>query len=111
MSRRDDSRENSTPNTKWEVVGQHLYDPTTGPDLATVVIESVAAAEGVDATSITEPILFDVVDITAVKDALFGVSLGAKRNGSGGSFDFEYRGFRITVRGDGWVQVAEPTER
>ncbi|MFA9417941.1 hypothetical protein [Natrinema sp. HArc-T2] len=31
--------------------------------------------------------------------------------GAGGGLDFEYRGYRITVCGDGWVQVAEPADR
>lgn len=94
-----------------EVVEQRLYDPTSGPDLTTVIVEAVAAAEGVDATDIKEPLLYDVVDVAAVKDALFGTGPSDARGMSGGSLTFEYRGFQITVRGDGWVQVAKPRER
>lgn len=111
MSKRDDSENGSTHAAEWTVLEQRMYEPDDGPDLTTVVIEAVAAAEGKEITSIKEPSLYEAVDITAVKDALFGARLLDERGVAGGSLDFEYRGFRITLRGDGWVQVAEPADR
>lgn len=110
MSSRDDSMD-ETEAAEWRVTEQRVYDPAAGPDLTTVVIEAVAAADGVSISRIKDPPLYEVVDIAAVKDALFGPSENGTRGVTGGSLDFEYRGYRITVRGDGWVQVAEPVER
>ena len=107
MIERDEFDPSSDMPTEYHVIEQRAYDPIADPDLTTVVIEAVAAAEGVAPTSITEPPLYEVVDIAAVKDALFGAMDPDARAVTSGSLDFEYRGYRITVRGDGWVHVAE----
>lgn len=111
MSGHDDSEPSANMQTESHVVEQRAYDPAAGPDLTTVIVEAVAAAEGVEFTSIKEPPLYEVVDIAAVKDALFGATESDTRGVTGGSLDFEYRGYRITVRADGWVQVAESADR
>lgn len=111
MSGRDDSGYDTEQTTEQGVIEQRLYEPDEGPDLTTVVIEAVAAAEGTPLTSIREPPLYEVVDIAAVHDALFGAKLMDERSVTEGSLDFEYRGFRITIRGDGWVQVDNPVDR
>jgi hypothetical protein len=109
MSSRDDSRDvHSEPG--WQVVEQRLYEPDGRPDLTTVVVEAVAAVEGVEATDIRKPLLYDVVDIAAVRDALFGPRATDADGVTGGSLAFEYRGLRVTVRGDGWVLVARQGE-
>ncbi|WP_255151564.1 HalOD1 output domain-containing protein [Halorarius halobius] len=106
----DNNRGTASEDADWGVIEQRAYDPESDQDLTTVVIEAVAAAEDEPVASIKEPLLYEVVDIAAVNDALFGTKLTDTKGVTGGSLDFEYRGFRITVRGDGWVQVAEPTE-
>ncbi|QZP39556.1 HalOD1 output domain-containing protein [Halobaculum magnesiiphilum] len=110
MSERNDSDPTTGKQTEYHVVEQRAYDPADGSDLTTVIIEAVATADGVEKTSIREPPLYEVVDIAAVKDALFGGTEPNIRGATGSSFDFEYRRYRITVRGDGWVQVAEPAQ-
>ncbi|GAB7010732.1 HalOD1 output domain-containing protein [Halorubrum trueperi] len=94
-------------STTRHVIEQRAYDPAAGPDLTTVIVEAVAAAEGVEMASIKQPSLYEVVDIEAVEDALFGATGPDTRGVTGGSLDFEYRGYQITVHIDGWVQVVE----
>jgi hypothetical protein len=100
-----------TLGTDWQVVEQRLYDPEGDTGLTAVIIRAVAAAEGVDAMAVREPVLYDVVDAAALKEALFGDERGAPHDAHGGSLSFEYRDHRVTVRGDGWVHVADPTRR
>lgn len=110
MSGRDDSTDDREA-TEWRVIEQRAYDPADGPELTTVVIEAIAAASGADVRRIKDPPLYEAVDIVAVNDALFGPFENGRRDVTGGSIDFEYRGYRITVRGDGWVQVAEQVDQ
>lgn len=106
MSMRDDG-EDSPHHGEWRVAEQRIYEPDSGPDLTSVIITAVAAVEDVDPTAVKEPPLYHVVDIAAVHDALFGTTPSDTQGMSGESVTFPYRGFRITVRGDGWVHVAE----
>lgn len=92
------------------ILEQRVYEPDLGADLTTVVIEAVAAAEGVSITEVKEPPLYEVVDIAAIKEALFDAKATDTRGVNGGTLGFEYRGYHITVRGDGWVQVAKPID-
>lgn len=96
-------------DTSWRVVEQRLYDRDCPDDLTTAVIEAVADAEDVDLLDVKEPPLYEIVDIGAIEDCFFGPNEGEERGNSVGSVDFEYRGLRVTVRSDGWVQVAEAT--
>lgn len=109
MSSEEDTESSRESRTEREVVAQRVYDPASGPDLTSVVIMTIADAEGVPATEIRDPPLYDVVDIAAVKDALFGSTATGSRGMAGGTLEFPYRGYRVTVRGDGWVQVADPS--
>lgn len=111
MSSGDDTESSRDTTEQWEVVTQRLYDPETGPDLTTIVIMAVATAEGEAAMDIKEPPLYEAVDIAAVKDALFGSELTDMRGMTSASLEFTYRGHRITIRGDGWVQVSDRTDR
>lgn len=74
------------------------------------VLKTVAAAEGTDAAGIRDPPLYEVVDTTAIEDGFFGREVAGERRDTVGGVHFQYRGFRVTVRSDGWVQVAEPVE-
>lgn len=111
MTTGDESRVPSPdPDADWRVVERRHYDPDSGPDLTTVVVEAVTAAEGTDAKDIGDPPLYDVVDVVAIRDALFGTKQMDARGVTGGSLVFEYRGYRVTVRSDGWVRLAEPAD-
>jgi hypothetical protein len=104
-----ESRDETTrqDDAEWQVVEQGAYDRAKSFDLTAVIVEAVAAAEGVDVTDIGAPPLYDVVDVSAIEDSFFGPSVTGECRDSLGSVDFEFRGFRVTVRSDGWVQVAE----
>lgn len=93
--------------TGWRVVEQRSYDREIPDDLTTVIIESVAAVEGVEMTAIKEPSLYDVVNTSAIGDSFFGPMVSGERRDSVGTVHFLYRGHRVTVRSDGWVQVAD----
>ncbi len=94
----------------WRTVEQRSYDPDGDAELTTVVVEAVAAAEGVDATAVTSPPLYEAVDVTAIEEGFFARDVAGSSRDSTGSIDFHYRGFRVTVDSDGWVRVAEPVE-
>lgn len=108
--------ESRDPNTEeyetdWTVIEQRVYERDGADDLTTVIIEAIAAAEGVDITTITEPPLYEVVDTTAIENGFFGRKVAGEHRDSKGSVTFQYRGFRVTVRSDGWVHIAEPADR
>jgi hypothetical protein len=69
---------------------------SNGGDLSRVVVESVAAVEGTDATALRPP-LAAVVDPEALSRVCAGDESVAVR--------FEYRGHHVCVRGDGLVRV------
>jgi hypothetical protein len=104
---RDDHAARTNGSGGPAVHEQRLYEPDRGPELVTVIIETVAAVEGVEPTAITNPVLYREVDIESVKDALFGADYHGDRGLNDVSVSFDYRGFRVTIRSDGWVQVAD----
>lgn len=110
MSVRDDTSDDSGSVTEWQTVEQRLYEPGSGPELTTVVIEAVAAAEEAEILGIEQPPLYEAVDIDAVKNSLFDATDPDTSGVTGNSLSFEYRGYRITVHGDGWVHVATPVD-
>lgn len=93
-----------------QTVEQRPYERGGSADLTTVIVEAVAAAEGVDPTAVTSPPLYEVVDVAAIEDGFFGPEIAGDRRDSAGSVNFRYRGFLVTVTSDGWVAVAERTE-
>ena len=97
--------------TDWTVIEQRAYERGGTDDLTTVIIEAVAAAEGVNMTTIMEPPLYEVVDTTAIENGFFGPKVAGERRDSKGEVNFQYRGFRVTIRSDGWVHIAEPADR
>lgn len=103
--------ETDETDTGWAVTEQRAYHRDHPADLTTVVIEAVAAAEGVDPPSIKSPPLYEVVDTAALEATFFGPRVADERRAAVGNATFHYRGFRVTVRSDGWVQVAEPVDQ
>lgn len=90
----------------WTQVAQRYYDPDRDAELATVIVVTVAEAEGVAPTELKVPLLYECVDAPALEDAFFGRDGGASRRG-GGTVEFRYDDYRVTVRSDGRVQVYE----
>lgn len=110
MSERDDEATGPVDGD-WGVVEQRAYERTGPDDLTTTVVSAVAAAEGTAITAVRDPPLYEVVDTSAIEANLFGLPVPGARRDSVGRVAFEYRGFRVTVRSDGWIQVAAPTNR
>lgn len=107
MSRGGDGQDVGT-GTEWPTVCQQAYDREGGRDLTTVIIETVADAEGVNPMAVTSPPLYDVVDTAAIEESFFGQKMDETSRDSAWSVEFHYRGFRVTVTSGGWVIVAEP---
>lgn len=105
----DDTLEARAPNGGWTFVTQAHYDPDEPRDLTTVIIGAVAEAEDVPITELTNPPLYEVVDITGIDNALFGRP-EANRNGTNSMVEFRYNGYKVSVEADGWVTVSDRSE-
>ncbi|WP_440990770.1 HalOD1 output domain-containing protein [Haloarchaeobius baliensis] len=97
--------------TEWREVAQRHYDRDTDAELTTAIVYAIADAMDVEPRTVRSPPLYDCVDAAALDEAFFGPSVGDSRRNSVGSVEFEYRRYRVTVRSDGWIQVAEPVEQ
>lgn len=91
---------------EWEMVTQVPFDPAGSDGLTTTIVHAVADAEGVKPGDIKDPPLYEVVDTAALETALFGSKTGIRASHC--STEFMYRGYRIVVLTDGWVQVHAP---
>ena len=74
----------------------HSTEPLTTP-VSMRVVEAVAEREGTDALELTEP-LYHAIDPDAL-DSLFEGRLG-------GEITVRYHGYRVTVTGDGDVELS-----
>lgn len=84
------------------------YDPAAERSLTAVVVFAVADALDVDAVDVRSPVLYDVVDLTAVESTLFGASGEGDGRASHAAVSFRFADTHVVVRDDGWVQVYEP---
>lgn len=96
-------------DTEWELELQVPFDGGDN-DLTSAIIDAVATTEGVPPTTIKEPPLYEVLDVVALEEALFGSSnIGHRRDGPR-LVEFMYRTHRIVIRSDGWVQIYRSAE-
>lgn len=110
VTRGSDPGSDVPAGTDWELVVQLPFDADSGNELTSAVIMAIAEAEGVQPREIKTPPLYEVVDVAALENAFFG-SPNIDGSGDGHlSVEFMYRGHRVLVRSDGWVQVYEPAE-
>lgn len=86
-----------TPTADGRTVRNH-WDEETAPSVA--VIEAVAATTGLEPTEM--PPLQRTVDVEALDDLL------RSRPDSSVRLSFEYAGMRVTVVGDGGVELSAP---
>lgn len=82
------------------------FDPDDANSLVVTVIDAVAETEGKSSEEITDPPLYDVVDIESLSNS-FSRSTHSERDLA---VEFSYRSHRIVVRGDAWVQVYTPAD-
>lgn len=93
--------------SEWRSVAHRSFERNGDAELSTVIIETVAAAEGVEATTIRPP-LFEAVNVPAIEALFFGRPVQRSRRTATGRVHFRYREYRVTVASDGQVTVAEP---
>lgn len=86
----------------WTLQTQTAFDPADTNDLVVTIVSAVADVEGVPVERIDPP-LQNVVDVDAISRSFAkDDAMDADRTFS---VEFPYRGHRIVVRGDAWVQV------
>lgn len=92
-------------DTAWELENQIPFDSDEAHDLTSAIVEAVATTEDLSPMEIKEPPLYEVLDIVALEDALFGPSDIDHHSRGSRLVEFMYRAHRIVIRSDGWVQV------
>lgn len=97
-------------DTTWEQEIQVPFERGGTHDLTSTIIEAVATAEDVSLMEIKDPPLYEVLDVIALKDALFGTSDIGDHSRGPHVVEFMYRTHRIVIRSDGWVQVYRPAD-
>lgn len=103
--------DSQVPSDKtWEQEIQVPFDGDAPPDLTSTIIEAVATAEDVSMKEIKDPPLYEVLDVVALEDALFGSSDIGHHSRGPHVVEFMYRTHRIVIRSDGWVQVYRPAD-
>ena len=95
-------------DAEWTLAARTHYDPEADGELSTEVVYAIAEAEGVSPTDLTSPPLYDAIDITAVRNALFGPDVGRGGNVGLGVVEFRYADYLVEVRSDGWIRVYRP---
>ena len=97
------------PDGGWTFEAQAHYDPTESRDLTTVIVGALAEAEGVSITEVLSPPLYDVVDVAAIEEALFG-RRNVSQNGTESAVEFRYNEYKVGVEADGWVTVSKRSD-
>ena len=91
-------------------VAQRHYEHDGQGELTTEIIYAIAEAEGVSPSELTSPPLYGSVDVPAIEDAFFRPNVPDGSRQGVGTVEFRYIDYLVTVRGDGWIRVFEPTE-
>ena len=94
-------------DAEWEHVVQKPVDLSEYGGLTPTIVTAVAEAEGVSPMEVQSPPLYEVLDTAALEAALFPAGRSEHVPEGNVSTEFMYRGYRITVRSDGWVRVCE----
>lgn len=101
-----DRQRSSGEAVEWEIVADRSVERVDDP--VGEIIEAVAAAEEVPATTITSPPLFEAINIFALEELFFKHPNGGSNRICSGHVQFRYRGFRVTVTSERRVTVAAP---
>lgn len=94
----------------WQLKIQVPFDEGGRHDLTSSIIVAIAEVEGVRPSEIKTPPLYEVVDVPALEAALFGSSTVGRSSTGFRSVEFMYRGHRIVIRSDAWIQVYSAEE-
>lgn len=100
----------SGADTHWSQVAQRHYELNGNRELTTAIVYAIAEGEGVSPTEIKSPPLYEIVDVPAIESAFFGRDVAGDSRQGVGTVEFEYHGYLVKLRSDGWIQISEPTE-
>ncbi|WP_435064211.1 HalOD1 output domain-containing protein [Halobaculum sp. EA56] len=89
---------------------RHGSDGTVAVGVAGSVMRAVADASGVDPHDLTDPVLYDHVDVDAL-ERLVERPAGPGDATGGVSVRFRYDAYLVAVHPDGLVEVYEPLDR
>jgi hypothetical protein len=99
----------------WQQVEQRCYDADGDADLATVLVEAVAAAKDVEPLdSESMPPLYEFTDAESIEETLFGPPgteterTSRERRNEESVVTFRYEELGVAVHSDGWIHVYEP---
>lgn len=95
---------------EWGLEAQVPFAEGENHDLTSAIVVGVAEAEGIPPMEIKDPPLYDVLDVAALEDAFFGSSEIGQREEDYPCVEFMYRGHRVVVRSDAWVQIYRPVD-
>lgn len=95
---------------EWIQVAQQKYDPGSDADLATPIVYALAEADGVSPTELKSPILYDVVNVSALEDAFFDRELPGNHRQGTGTTAFRYNQYLVKLQSNGWIQVFGQTD-
>jgi len=82
------------------------YDPASDQSLAVTIVQAVATLEEESMDTLHQSPLHESVDIDAVETLLFRPETDL-RGSETSTVTFRYRGYQITVRGDGLLRLSE----
>lgn len=97
-------------DTEWWLATQVPFAEEAKNDLTSAIIGAVAETEGVSQREIKEPPLYEVLDVAALETAFFASDTVGQSSDALRTVEFMYRGHRIVVRSDAWVQIFEKGE-
>lgn len=97
-------------DVEWELATQVPFDEGETHDLTSAIVAGVAETEAVSPLDVKDPPLYEVLDVAALEEAFFGSSIAVERSDDLRTVEFMYRGHRIVVRSDAWVQVYRPAD-
>lgn len=80
------------------------FDRERGSDLGSTITGVVAGAEGISPESLEGPPLYDRIDAEHLEKALFTPGTDGSRETA---VSFSYHGYRVHVRGDGYVYAVD----
>ncbi|WP_373189640.1 HalOD1 output domain-containing protein [Halolamina sp.] len=96
-------------SVQWVQVNQAHYDREDDGELVSALVMAIAEAKDVDPTDHTEmPPLYQSVDAAALEQTFFAPSKTGVEHQDGGLVTFQYNGYKVALRTDGWISVYEP---
>ena len=94
---------------EWECVARRHYDVASGDELTSHVVLAIADARCVAPHEVTDPPLYDCVDVEALEQFVRGTppsAPGAPEN----AVRFDYDGHLVAIHADGHIVVYDPVE-